>query len=65
MKGLVYILTYFYWQNGNRIIHNFVVYNSDSWSLGQVKQSAKDRIESEEGIHGYYITQQEILASNI
>ena len=65
MKGLAYILTYFYWQNGNRVIHSFIIYCSNLWSLEQIEQQAKDRIDSEEGICGYYITQQEIFASNI
>ena len=65
MKGLAYILTYFYWQNGNRVIHSFIIYGSNLWSLEQIEKQAKDRIDSEEGIRGYYITQQEIFASNI
>lgn len=65
MRGNALIITYFYWQDGYRKEHSFVIYSEENWTLQYVKSIAEEEVENNKDIHGYYITKQEILASNI
>ena len=66
MKGKVFIVTYFYWSDGDRKHHSLVVYNSNNWTLDEVINDCKLKLlEAREDIHGYYTTEETILASNI
>lgn len=64
MKGKVLIVTYFYWSNEDRKHHSFEVYNSNNWTLDEVIDDCELKLEDKD-IHGYYITEETILASNI
>ena len=64
MKGKVFIVTYFYWSDGDRKHHSFEIYNADNWTLKEVHRDCKLKLKDKD-IHGYYITEQTILASNI
>lgn len=65
MKGNVFIITYFYWQDGNRKQHSFAIYWEEEWTIQELKSIADEEVEDNKDIDGYYITKQEILASNI
>lgn len=65
MKGKVFIVTYFYWSGIDRKHHSLVVYNSNNWTLDEVINDCKLKLLEDKGIHGYYITEETILASNI
>ena len=64
MKGTVFIITYFYWQGSNRKQHSFSMHSESNWTIQEVTSIAEDNV-GVDGIHGYYITKQEILSSNI
>ena len=64
MKGKVFIITYFYWQGSSRKQHSFSVHSESNWTVQEVANIAEENV-GEDGIDGYYITKQEILASNI
>ena len=61
-----FIVQYFYWNDGCRMNHSFEVFQTQYYQLQEVKDVA-DRViaNNKDGIHGYYITKQEILASNM
>ena len=61
-----FIVQYFYWSDGCRMNHSFETFDTEFYQLSEVKAVA-DRVtaNNKDGIHGYYITKQEILESNI
>ena len=61
-----FIVQYFYWSNGCRMNHSFETFDTEFYQLSEVKAVA-DRVtaNNKDGIHGYYITKQEILESNM
>ena len=61
-----FIVQYFYWSDGCRINHSFETFDTEFYQLSEVKAEA-DRIvkHNRDCIHGYYITKQEILESNM
>ena len=61
-----FIVQYFYWSDGCRMNHSFETFQCFYYELSEIKTVA-DRviINNKDGIHGYYITKQEILESNI
>ena len=61
-----FIVQYFYWSDGCRINHSFETFDTEFYQLSEVKAVA-DRVtaNNKDGIHGYYITKQEILESNM
>ena len=66
MKDKYFIVQYFYWSNGCRMNHSFETFDTEFYQLSEVKAVA-DRviINNKNGIHGYYITKQEILELNM
>ena len=67
MKGTIFIITYFCWQDSSRIQYSLVatsVYSESDWTIQEVNSIAEENV-GEDGIDGYYITKQEILSSNI
>lgn len=65
MKGNVFIITYFYWQDGYRKQHSFTLHSEENWTIQELISIADEEVEDNEDIDGYYITKQKILASNI
>ena len=61
-----FIVQYFYWSDGCRMNHSFETFDTEFYQLSEVKTVA-DRviINNKDGIHGYYITKQEILEINM
>ena len=66
MKDKYFIVQYFYWSNGCRMNRSFETFDTEFYQLSEVK-SVADRVivNNKDGIHGYYITKQEILELNM
>ena len=61
-----FIVQYFYWSDGCRMNHSFETFQCSYYNIQEVKEVADKVIaNNRDGIHGYYITKQEILASNM
>ena len=61
-----FIVQYFYWSHGCRMNHSFETFDARFYQLSEIKV-VLDRViaNNKDGIHGYYITKQEILESNM
>ena len=61
-----FIVQYFYWSDGCRMNHSFETFDTEFYQLSEVK-AVVDRVIANnlDGIHGYYITKQEILELNM
>lgn len=61
-----FIVQYFYWSDGYRMNHSFETFQTQYHQLSEIKEKA-DRViaNNTDGIHGYYITKQEILESSM
>lgn len=66
MKDKYFIVQYFYWSDGCKINHSFETFDTEFYQLSEVKAVADGVIvNNKNGIHGYYITKQEILELNM
>lgn len=61
-----FIVQYFYWSHGCRMNHSFETFDARFYQLSEIKDVVNRIIaNNKDGIHGYYITKQEILESNM
>ena len=60
-----FIVQYFYLSDGCRMNHSFETFQCSFNALSEVKAVADRIVNNKDGIHGYYITKQEILELNI
>ena len=66
MKDKYFIVQYFYWSDRYRMNHSFETFDTEFYQLSEVKAEA-DRVtaNNRDGIHGYFITEKEILELNM